>query len=181
MPGRRVPGHTFTDPECTCGWRTSGSKTKRDRRIAYAQHLEEARADHVVVCQGCGSIRTPREMSTSRPKICKKCSTARTRAWAAANPDEWERHRRRSYLKREYGISPEDYDDLLASQGGVCAICGLPPPDPRGYRMHIDHDHESGSVRGILCGPCNQGLGQFRDDIDRLLAAVAYLRRTSWH
>lgn len=115
-------------------------------------------------------------MSTAKPGLCKSCSSARTRAWAEAHPEEWERHRRRSWLKRKYGITPEQYDDLLAAQGGVCAICGDPSEDSRGYRMHVDHCHDTGRVRGILCGPCNRGLGNFEDDVDRLLAAVAYLR-----
>jgi len=117
-------------------------------------------------------------MSRSKPSICKGCSTARTRAWAEAHPDEWERHRRRSWLKRKYGITPEEYDAILERQGGVCAICKAPPGDPRGYRMHVDHAHDDGRVRGILCGPCNQGLGRLGDDVERLRAAIEYLLAT---
>jgi hypothetical protein len=54
-------------------------------------------------------------------------------------------------------------------QDGVCAICGRPNPE------HVDHDHETGAVRGILCFNCNGGLGQFRDSIDALLSAASYL------
>jgi hypothetical protein len=116
-------------------------------------------------------------MSVAKQGLCKSCSTARTRVWAAEHPEEWERHRRRSWLGRKYGITPEEYDERLAEQGGVCAICRRPPEDPRGYKMHVDHCHQSGDVRGILCGSCNRGLGNFGDDADRLLAAVEYLRR----
>lgn len=115
-------------------------------------------------------------MSRAKPSICKACSTARARAWAEANPDAWERHRRRSWLKQKYGITPERYDDILSTQGGVCAICKQPPDDPRGYRMHVDHDHATGRVRGILCGPCNQGIGRLGDSIERLRAAIEYLQ-----
>jgi hypothetical protein len=58
---------------------------------------------------------------------------------------------------------------MVAEQGGVCAICGRPDPE------HVDHDHETGAVRGILCFNCNGGLGQFRDDIDALQCAAVYL------
>lgn len=119
-----------------------------------------------------------KRMSRHKPSLCKTCATARTKEWATQHPEEWERHRRRSWLKRKYGITPEDYDRILAAQGGVCAICRTPPPDPRGFRMHVDHDHESGRVRGILCGPCNQGIGNLGDDVERLRAAIKYLRRS---
>jgi hypothetical protein len=70
-----------------------------------------------------------------------------------------------------FGLTPEDLDALIASQGGVCAICRDAEPE------HIDHDHESGQIRGVLCGPCNMGLGLFKDQPVRLRAAAAYLKR----
>lgn len=65
---------------------------------------------------------------------------------------------------------------MLAAQGGACAICQTPPEDPRGYRMHVDHCHSTGQVRGILCGPCNRGIGNLDDDPERCIAAAEYLR-----
>ncbi|WP_409331143.1 endonuclease VII domain-containing protein [Trujillonella humicola] len=89
---------------------------------------------------------------------------------------------RRAYLVRTYGITWQEYDALLAKQGGGCAICGGPPGER--YSLHVDHDHAccSGSrscgacIRGLLCHGCNSGLGSFRDDRARLEAAVAYLQ-----
>lgn len=78
---------------------------------------------------------------------------------------------RKSHLKRNYGLTLEQFDALLASQGGGCAICGKPGVD------HVDHDHETGRVRGILCFRCNVALGQLDDDEERVLAAAAYLAR----
>jgi len=77
---------------------------------------------------------------------------------------------RRGHLKRTFGLSPEERATLIESQGGTCAICDGPP-------QHIDHDHTTGKVRGVLCGPCNMGLGQFQDDPTRLARAATYLRR----
>ena len=80
---------------------------------------------------------------------------------------------RHYHLKHRYGIGADDFDRMVADQGGLCAICGRPDPE------HVDHDHVSGDVRGILCFNCNGGLGQFKDDIDALLAAATYLVRAA--
>lgn len=66
-----------------------------------------------------------------------------------------------------------DRDALLAAQGGACAICGGPPLGKGVY--HLDHDHETGNVRGLLCHACNTSLGGFRDDPELLRKAIAYL------
>lgn len=65
--------------------------------------------------------------------------------------------RHREYLLNErYGVSLADYDKILTAQKGVCAICKRPP---KKYRLAVDHNHESGQVRGLLCTPCNRALG----------------------
>ncbi|MBV9293805.1 MAG: endonuclease VII domain-containing protein [Frankiales bacterium] len=74
------------------------------------------------------------------------------------------------HLKSAFGLTPEEHQALLEQQGGRCVICGATPP------THTDHDHSTGAVRGLLCGPCNMGLGQFRDDPALLEAAADYLR-----
>lgn len=78
---------------------------------------------------------------------------------------------RRSLLKTKYGLTPKDYNALLASQGGVCAICRRRPA----HRLCVDHDHQTGKVRGLLCACCNGGVGQFRDDPTLLRLAADYL------
>jgi len=89
---------------------------------------------------------------------------------------EWSRDQDIRRTVRRYGLTPEDADALLAAQGGLCPICGGDPTAGFSRRPHIDHDHETGAVRGILCANCNVGLGNFKDDIARLEAAIAYLR-----
>lgn len=114
----------------------------------------------------------------------------RTRQWARDHPERVAaRHAdyrasgrkaiadRKSYLKRTYGITPEHYDDLLAEQGGGCGICGRLPRDD--IALHVDHDHATGAIRGLLCFRCNNALGDFEDDYERLTAAVRYLRPPS--
>jgi hypothetical protein len=97
------------------------------------------------------------------------------RKWKQAHPEAVVDHGRRMTLKA-YGLTPETYADMLAGQGGRCAICGSPPSPSRS--LHVDHDHESDEVRSLLCGRCNTGLGSFRDEPDLLAVAQAYLQ--SW-
>jgi hypothetical protein len=79
-----------------------------------------------------------------------------------------------AWLRNAYGLSPADHAALMERQGGRCAICDKPPPPNR--RLHVDHDHETGRVRGLLCNGCNSGLGALGDDEAGLLRALAYLR-----
>jgi hypothetical protein len=100
-----------------------------------------------------------------RHSYCKLCNNARSRE----SRDRLHGGSRHYHLKRRYGIGADDFDRLVEEQGGVCAICGRPDPE------HVDHSHVTGAVRGILCFNCNGGLGQFRDSVDALRNAVAYL------
>ncbi len=100
-----------------------------------------------------------------RHSYCKPCHNARGRE-TIQRLHGTSRH---YHLKRRYGIGADEFDELVKQQGGVCAICARPDPE------HVDHSHDTGAVRGILCFNCNGGLGQFRDSTDALLAAAAYL------
>lgn len=84
----------------------------------------------------------------------------------------------RAYNRQyNYGISHEEFVALLTSQNGLCAICGTDEWPGKDNAPHVDHCHKTGGVRGILCGPCNNGLGYFRDDPERLRKAAEYLER----
>ncbi|MFD9949827.1 endonuclease VII domain-containing protein [Nonomuraea sp. NPDC059023] len=74
-----------------------------------------------------------------------------------------------------YGITTEEFDEIFTAQSGKCAICGTTEWPGKHNRPHVDHCHKTGNVRGILCTNCNQGLGRFRDRVEILEAAIAYL------
>jgi hypothetical protein len=76
---------------------------------------------------------------------------------------------------RSYGISTEEYDQMLLDQNGVCYICNKKPSDKRA--LDIDHNHETGEVRGLLCSQHNRAIGLFDDSINLLAKAIEYLSR----
>jgi hypothetical protein len=87
---------------------------------------------------------------------------------------------RRAFLKSKYKITLADYDRLLAEQNGRCAICRTTDTGRKSDKyFHVDHDHATGVVRGLLCIRCNPGVGYFRDSPDLLRAAAEYVERYS--
>lgn len=80
---------------------------------------------------------------------------------------------RQRRLKTLFSLTVEDYDTILAHQGGVCAMCRKPP---KKLRLAVDHDHKTGLVRGLLCWHCNSALGKFNDDLEQMERGVDYLR-----
>lgn len=134
--------------------------------------------------------------------LCREHSREYNRAWAKrfpeknrakgkrfreARPAQYRRLWIRQNLKKNYGLTVQQYDEMFEAQGGACAICKKAlvrqtddarpmlgqPADNVG---RVDHCHETNSVRGILCFGCNVGLGKFRDDEELMLTAVRYLR-----
>ncbi len=89
------------------------------------------------------------------------------------NTPDGKLRQRASHLKRKFGLTLEQYDAMLEAQGGGCFICGRPPRED--ISLHVDHDHSTGKVRGILCFRCNNALADFQEDTALLHKAVAYL------
>lgn len=123
-----------------------------------------------------------------RDRVCVGCTRQRGKDWAASHPGysaaqlrkarAKDPDRFRDYLlKVKYGIPVGSYATMSERQGGRCAICGgTDPKQNSSGRLAVDHDAETGQVRGLLCGSCNNGLGRFRHSEERLLAAIEYLR-----
>lgn len=100
--------------------------------------------------------------------------------WAASNPERFRAWQVNNWLKNAYGITVEQFCDLVDRQQRKCANseCGVIFPDDivAGRRLvHVDHDHATGKVRGLLCPACNIALGQVRDDPERLLGLAEYI------
>src|SRR3990167_1259914 len=106
------------------------------------------------LCRSCGRERAPGK----RP--CQKCLDKGKKYWANGL------EKRRAW---RYGLTPGYYDEMLKRQLGICAICG------NESCQHVDHDHATGKVRGLLCQKCNSLLGMALDNVKILLKAVDYL------
>lgn len=101
----------------------------------------------------------------------------RSREYYRERNRRYAKERREYWLRRNYGITAEDFDRMFSEQSGRCGICCTEDPGGRTNTFHVDHCHETGRVRGLLCNRCNRALGQFNDSEELLLAAIAYLTR----
>lgn len=134
------------------------------------------------------AVNGPKRTKQSEGREPTKRNAWRDR-WYATNKErlrlasrEWRtknKKRALDYALAQYGIDSDDYQQLLDRQDNVCGICGLPPSmaDKRNQRLVVDHDHHTGAVRGLLCQRCNRLLGQAKDSLMLLCAAVKYLRQ----
>jgi hypothetical protein len=140
----------------------------------------------MTICSRCKEDKPKDEFfkQTKRPSgiqvHCKVCSREVTQEWRAAHPERTKELNKRYYDKtglsnhrrRAYGLSPEEVQVMEKRQESRCALCGL-----QATPLHVDHDHETGLVRELLCRGCNHGLGNFLDNTDLLRKAIDYLER----
>lgn len=113
-------------------------------------------------CNKCNKNRKPEEFYPYRLSECKYCTGARTandyirRRDAGDGQEQARRHA--WHLRTTFGITTERFEALLANQNGHCALCSKDKPGGQGA-WHVDHDHATGTIRGLLCARCNQLLG----------------------
>lgn len=163
------------------------------RQEAEKKYMKNVYPDGTKKCVDCGNKISIKSKRTSIR--CLSCQRKHNNEWArnyyATHPDKRakvaayykERYRknkeksrkneRAARIMRLYGISDIEYDSILASQEGKCAICGSPIGNIK--KAFIDHNHITNEIRGLLCPKCNFGLGNFNDDIEILTRAIAYL------
>lgn len=123
-----------------------------------------------LVCTVCGESYIPKARKAAAAFCSRSCK----------EKDRKDSGRgRETYLQRKYGISAADYDRLLAEQGGGCALCGVKPEELTAGRfrtyLHVDHCHDTGRVRGLLCPEHNLLLGRFGDSAEMFRKVLSYL------
>jgi len=102
---------------------------------------------------------------------CKPCDIARTSIYHKNNQAKVKKMQLANHRLRRYGLNEEQYNAMILSQNNLCAICN----NPSHKTLHIDHDHVTGRVRGLLCSGCNTGIGFFKEDIATFHKAIEYL------
>lgn len=197
---RAKDGRQSRCKECGCRSAREWNEANRDRKRENGRRWREENADAINAKRRQSRAEDPERAGRQRQQHRESHARNREKVLAYQRQRQQDpafRAKRREYmaqwlqvpenreraranqLLRHYGVTRAQYDALLEEQGGVCAICGGQPAtrgeSKRPFR--VDHCHETGVVRGLLCAPCNVGLSRFGDSPEVLLAAAAYLHR----
>lgn len=126
-------------------------------------------------CKECGKRReiTQAALRTTPFDYCSPQCFGTSQRDPEAKGLSSKRFARYKNLKYQYGMTLEDYDEMVEKQSGCCAICSDKPKKT----LHVDHDHKTGDIRGLLCSKCNQGLGMLGDNKKGIAKALAYLEK----
>ena len=129
-------------------------------------------------CKDCVN-KYNRDLRKKNPEFAQRRRDEQRR-WRESHPEEYKKRQRNSHLRRNWNMTLDEYEVMLNKQNGVCAICGkteeLNKGNTRGQiSLAVDHDHETGKIRELLCMDCNQTLGRFNDNPEWFLKAAEYL------
>ncbi|MEH0632503.1 MULTISPECIES: endonuclease domain-containing protein [Streptomyces] len=150
--------------ECVAEYSATHYRRRREAMGKPVREKVDVPAGHKL-CRTCGEVKPHSEWhrnATASDGLSTRCKACRAVQG------------RQGHLKRQYGITEVERDELIASQGGVCCICLAALP------VHVDHCHETGRVRGVLCFSCNAALGQFKDRPDVIRRAATYVEGNAW-
>jgi len=109
---------------------------------------------------------------------CKQCDRIRADSWKESNKERVAQYNSNYKLQYNYGLSIEEYEELLSKQNNKCAICNTDQKDLK-RKLVVDHCHSSNKIRGLLCSHCNVGIGMLKENQDNLVAAIQYLKDNS--
>lgn len=139
------------------------------------------------ICTKCKSIKSRqdfREREDAKNGLqywCRECENRANRERYVPkpkkkrNPEEVKRNARDRMLRHRYGITLDEVNKIYEDQNGKCAICYIKRPKKGVTGLYVDHCHETGRVRGLLCPNCNAAIGKFKEDTKTLKSAIQYL------
>ncbi|MFD5079189.1 endonuclease VII domain-containing protein [Streptomyces sp. NPDC058371] len=162
--GNRSDGLQVRCRECVAQYSAAHYRRRREAIGKPVREKVDVPAGHKL-CRRCGEIKPHQDWhrnATASDGLSTRCKARRAVQG------------RQDHLKRQYGITEAERDELIASQGGVCCICLAASAE------HVDHCHKTGRVRGVLCFSCNAALGQFKDRPDAIRRAATYVEGNAW-
>lgn len=121
-------------------------------------------------CKDCHYLKRKRYFESEKGREVHRLSNAKYH-----RTERGQVMRRKHHLKRNYGITLEQFAALIEKQKGLCDCCGDVLGEPK--QTHVDHDHETGEIRGVVCGPCNRTIGHSLESTERLDRAIRYLEK----
>jgi len=131
-------------------------------------------------CPICGELKERSEFYKWKSRqdgltaYCKECTSKKSKVWRDQNPDKLPtlKENRIYNRKKNFGLSEEQYEQMLVNQNNQCAIC----KKEIGWEAAVDHCHTTDKIRGLLCRKCNLGLGGFKDSIETIRKAIEYVK-----
>lgn len=141
------------------------------------------------ICKRCGVRKSltkfynSKVYPTGKAYTCKTCQSEMRNRWIKDDDARYRESNRRAGLKYKFGMTIEQFDKMLADQGGCCAVCKTTNPNGEGIengknkQFSIDHDHTTGKIRGLLCNKCNRCLSFMQDSVTVLTKAITYLKK----
>ncbi|MEU6027833.1 endonuclease VII domain-containing protein [Streptomyces tauricus] len=160
----RLDGLQVRCRECVAEYGAAHYRRRREAEGKAVREKVDVPAGHKL-CRTCGEVKPHREWhrnSSASDGLSTRCKACRVVQG------------RQGHLKRQYGMTEAERDEMVAPQMGLCVICLKAPA------VHVDHCHETGRVRGVLCFNCNSAIGKLGDDPDAVRRAAAYLEGSSW-
>ena len=172
-------GREAENPSYFCNGHWSKRIEDRKKISLGLQKYNKIDLDLIRKCEDCGVEKSILEFYGKVKGIyCKECRKNRSKN---LNRQEYLDRIKNSVIKATYGITLDEYKIIWDQQKGVCAICKNPETRKSRYGgiclLHIDHNHTTNKVRGLLCNLCNQALGRFRDNQNILKSAIEYLNK----
>ena len=152
--------------------------TKEDKLTKRREYDKKRLADPEIRARMKAYRQSEKGKEMLRRASQKYRSTPEYKEWKKQyrNSEKAKLARRNQLLQKNFGVTLDQYNFMLESQNGVCAICNLHTEKEK-RMLAVDHCHKTGKIRGLLCRFCNQAIGQFNDDIQRLDNAINYLKK----
>lgn len=150
-----------------------------DPRSIRQIQIDRENATGLRICTACkldkplAAFRRCSRSLNGRKRECKPCFSSRVQVWyLESGKNRVQDNSRRNHLRKMYGLTVEEFHAMVDAQDERCAVCGWSE-----CRLLVDHDHETGEVRGLLCHLCNVALGMAEDSVERLQELIAYLHK----